>query len=473
MARKAAAYLRLSKDDVGLGLGIERQRDSVQSLAKAKGWRIDPAWVIEENHTSASSKRLRPGFERLLDGMRSGEVEAVLAYAVDRLVRRLDDLTRLIDTAEEFGVPVATVAGELDLSTGHGRGLAKLLGVVASIETDNMGERMRRRKLQNAQAGSLRAGGRRPYGFTINRRETVPEEGAVIRQVAEQVVAGRSLTGIVTDLNRRGVSTSYGLAWTLARLQGTLKRPSLCGRVVYKNNLLRDDHGNPVKGEWKPILTEDEFDALQRAMEARRRHPSDWTQKRVHLLSGIARCGLCGTKMLGFRQSSGKWTYTCAAQRHLGRLKEQVDAYVIAEVKAKAAATTFDLEGWDDEEGQRVRREIADLEQRKHDSITELVDRKIDAATLTAVFAQYTARVEALRESLVGRTVEAQAADAVSFDLDGFDAMPLEEKRAAIAIYVRKIVIHPAGRGRRFDPALIEIVWRDPNTFRWRGVVEA
>jgi DNA invertase Pin-like site-specific DNA recombinase len=52
--------------------GLGCLQDSVRALANAKGWRIDPGWVIEENDVSASTKRIRPGFERLLDGMRSG-----------------------------------------------------------------------------------------------------------------------------------------------------------------------------------------------------------------------------------------------------------------------------------------------------------------------------------------------------------------------------------------------------------------
>ncbi len=141
MARRAAVYLRISRDEAGEGLGIDRQRDAVKSLARAKGWVIDPAWVIEENDVSAYAKRPRPGFERLVRGIESGQVKAVVAYALDRLVRRLDDLARLIDVAEQHDVPVATVAGDVDLSTGHGRGLAKLLGVVASIEVDHMSAR--------------------------------------------------------------------------------------------------------------------------------------------------------------------------------------------------------------------------------------------------------------------------------------------------------------------------------------------
>jgi Recombinase len=333
--------------------------------------------------------------------------------------------------------------------------------------------RTRSTGLQNAQAGSLAAGGMRPYGFTINRRDTVPEEAAVIREVTGRILAGGSPTGIVTDLNRRRVPTSYGGTWTLPRLQGTLKRPSLCGRVVHKGDLMRDEDGQPVKAEWDPILSEAEFDQLQLTLAARRRSPSArWTSNRRHLLSGICRCGLCVAKMIGSKQTNGLLAYVSPAQKHLGRSKPHLERHVIEAVKEKASGTAFDIRSWSDEAAEDTRRQIAHLERRKHDSITQLVDGRIDAATLTAVTAQYGARIDALRESLVGRTVEAEAFDAVTFDLAGFDAMPVEEQHAAIAMFVRRIVVHPAGRGRRFDLGLIDIEWRDLDAFRWRGVVE-
>jgi DNA invertase Pin-like site-specific DNA recombinase len=39
---RCAAYLRISKDDEGLGLGIDRQWQAVSELAASKGWTIDP-----------------------------------------------------------------------------------------------------------------------------------------------------------------------------------------------------------------------------------------------------------------------------------------------------------------------------------------------------------------------------------------------------------------------------------------------
>ncbi|MCL8251376.1 recombinase family protein [Aeromicrobium fastidiosum] len=465
----------MSKDDAGSGdLGIERQRTAAEHLAKAKGLEIVPEWVIEETASASDRRKTRPGFERLLLGMAAGEFEAVLAYAVDRLVRGLDDLTRLIDTAEEFGIAVSTVSGDIDMSNAHGRGLAKLLGVVASIETDNMGERMRRRKQQNARNGVVRAGGRRPYGFTANRAATVPEEAEVIKKAAARIIAGDSLTGVVWDMNRRSVPTSYGGAWTLARLQATLSRPSLCGRVSYKGEVLRDDDGHLVRGEWDPILTDDEFDQLQIAIKARRHDPAPVNNRRRHLLSGLMRCGLCGEGMLGFKQRSKTMTYTCGPRRHLSRLMAPVDAHVIAMVKARAEEAFFPVESWSDGERQAVQRQVAMLEERKRAAALEFADGSLPADMLRTIADDLQSKIDTLRETQVDHHIDMQTVKWVNFPFENFEALDVHSQHAAIRMFVSKIVLLPAGRGsRKFNPDLVQIEWRDLSNFRFSAVVES
>ena len=79
-----------------------------------------------------SSKVKRPGYEAVMDLVRGRKVNAVIAYAVDRLTGRMADLESIITDATEAGVVIVTANGDLDLSTDTGRMVARILGSVAT-----------------------------------------------------------------------------------------------------------------------------------------------------------------------------------------------------------------------------------------------------------------------------------------------------------------------------------------------------
>jgi DNA invertase Pin-like site-specific DNA recombinase len=58
---------------------------------------------------SARSGRTRPGFEALLDAMKTSQVDAVICWHTDRLYPSMKDLERLIEIAEAARISIKTV----------------------------------------------------------------------------------------------------------------------------------------------------------------------------------------------------------------------------------------------------------------------------------------------------------------------------------------------------------------------------
>src|SRR5690606_7724279 len=91
----AHLYLRLSQDRTGQSLGIDRQRELCTALCERLGWAVEGEYV--DRDVSAWSGKRRAAYERLLADLRARKVSAVVAYAPDRLYRRIKELDRLID----------------------------------------------------------------------------------------------------------------------------------------------------------------------------------------------------------------------------------------------------------------------------------------------------------------------------------------------------------------------------------------
>ena len=150
---RAAIYLRISSDRTGEGEAVARQRVDCENLVKRRGWTATA--TFEDNGVSAAGKSHRPEFTALIAAIRRGEVDTVVAWALDRLARTARDRLALVEACQDYGTVIALVQGsDMDTSNASGRLLIGLLGEVAQMEIGLKSERQKRANTQRAQAGN-------------------------------------------------------------------------------------------------------------------------------------------------------------------------------------------------------------------------------------------------------------------------------------------------------------------------------
>ncbi|MEV6107579.1 recombinase family protein [Streptomyces sp. NPDC051940] len=94
--------------------GVDRRRRDCTELAAARGWVVGKVYV--DNDASAyKERRVRPGFEELLEDLGNEALDGVVTSDLDRVARRPLDLERLIDVYERSSAPLvfATLEEEL------------------------------------------------------------------------------------------------------------------------------------------------------------------------------------------------------------------------------------------------------------------------------------------------------------------------------------------------------------------------
>lgn len=463
MSKRAAIYCRISRDPSGDMLGVQRQEKACRELCEKNGWTpVEPIYVDDDR--SAYSGKPRPGYVALLDAVKAHKVDVVVAWAPDRLTRSTLDLESLIDTVEAAKVDIATVqSGVYDLSTPSGRMSARVVGAVARYESEHKSARLRAKAAEIAATGRVGGGGSRPYGFDDDRRTHRRSEAKIIREVAGRIVAGETIRGVVADLNRRGVPTVSGKAWTVTSLHRILIAPRTAG--------LRQHQGQTIgKAEWKPILDETTHHQLRAILldpERRKNHTA-----RKYLLTGYLRCGLCDAKLVARPRSDKARCYVCASGpgfggcgkiRSLSEPLEDLVAAMIAEaVDSGALAAASTAEPTDDDIATTVEITRLDAE------LDALADDYADGAISRDAYKKAAARLEA-------RRVDAQQALSASATQDRrsgvlTDPVPLgqrwpdmnfDQRRVVVDAVVDRIVVGPAVRGRNFfDPDRVSIVWR-------------
>ena len=313
--RRAAIYTRISRDVEGRGLGVERQREDCEQLAKRLG--IDVFETYSDNDISAYSGKRRPAYEKMLEAIRSGHVQVVLAWNTDRLHRRTTELERYIDICHPQNVVTHTVqAGQLDLATANGRAVAKILGTIAQQESELKSERIRRQKLQAARSGAY-LGGRVPWGWKRDGNAIVVDPVAAqhIRGGTQAILQGYSLIEVTRRWAEAGAIGLTGKRLNTTQVRRVLLRPRNAGLITF--------HDEIVSNAWPAILSVEDF----RAMEAKlndRSMPRQSTAKFKYLLSGLVRCH-CGEFLTGFGAAAStshpnyRRMYRCRIHQQGGR----------------------------------------------------------------------------------------------------------------------------------------------------------
>ena len=222
MPTQAAIYCRISRDRTGRRLGVERQEPPCRELCTRKGWEVAGVWVDDD--TSAYSGKRRPQYEAMLAEVQAGRVQAIVAWAADRLTRRPIENEAIITLAERLGVQLATVTGEYDLATAAGRLHFRQLGILARYESEHLAERFRLKHAELARKGRFH-GGPRPFGYEKDGVTVRPAEAVEIARAAQRILDGASLRSVANDWRAREVTTPTGKVWSAESIGYLLTSP--------------------------------------------------------------------------------------------------------------------------------------------------------------------------------------------------------------------------------------------------------
>ena len=474
---RCAIYARISDDKRGERLGVQRQEEACRQLAERHGWVVVSVEV--DNSISAYSGKPRPAFANMVQSVRDGEIDVVIAWNLDRLYRRMRELEDYIQLVEQTGVETYTVmAGEFDLNTSMGRAMARAAITFATLEVENGRDRVIAAKLQAAKSGKT-SGGNRAYGWNQDGMTLNEAEAPVVEEIVERFISGDSWRTIALDLNARSIPTAKGKLWSAINVSNVAKLKRHYG--------IREHNGQEYKAAWTPLLSRETWDELQLAIKRGQAIYGKRSYSRKHLLTGFMFCGKCGGRMkvINAQQRDGSYSpaFSCRKFDHRGvevgcgnvkRKKEPVEDLVIeclmyrldtpdlGALLESSKGDTQALKGLlHEHESQSLRlQEILNLY-----STGEMTFDEYKVAKTTA-----TARLEELgreldRKSGQNKTSLIPAGQSVR---DAWDKAGLEWRRQLLDAVVEKVLIYPKQKGDGkarykqwiFNVDRVEITWK-------------
>jgi site-specific DNA recombinase len=300
---RTAIYLRQSQDRQGTGTAVDRQLEACKRLCEERGWTVQH--VLTDNDTSASAT-WRPDYAKLLELIRSGQVDVVVCWHIDRLTRKLTDLEHLIELCESTKVRVSTVTGDIDLSTDAGRLVGRILASVAKGEVERKSTRQKAANLQAAQAG--KRPDKRAFGYKQDG-SLDPVEAPIVEEAFSKFITGRSVTSITNWLNEKDVLTVRGNKWDRSSVRWMLMNLRYAGIRTYKGEEIG-------KGDWPAVVPEETVRAAIAVLNDPVRHKELPSRARKWLGARVYLCGRCASRNVESRMavkygSAGQRQYAC------------------------------------------------------------------------------------------------------------------------------------------------------------------
>src|SRR4051812_9149049 len=249
--KRCAIYTRKSSEE-----GLEQEFNSLAAQREAC-----EAYIRSQQHEGWLSARNRyddggfsggnlerPALQRLLADIRTGRIDIVVVYKVDRLTRSLADFARLVELFDAEAVSFVSVTQQFNSTSSMGRLTLNVLLSFAQFEREVTGERIRD-KIAASKKKGMWMGGNVPLGYDTSERTLVinPAEAETVRRIFALYRELGCVRRVKEEADRLGLRTKCstttngtergGKPFSRGHLYTLLANPIYTGHIAHKGEL--------------------------------------------------------------------------------------------------------------------------------------------------------------------------------------------------------------------------------------------
>ena len=391
---KVAAYARLSVEDSGKpgSETLESQKRFIMNYIENAPDMEFCSLFLDNGETGTDFHR--PGFEKMMDAVRKGDVNCIVVKDLSRFGRNYKETGNYLERIFPFlGVRFIAITDKFDTLTAE-RGangyIVPLKNLINETYSRDISKKVSSALHIKQQRGDF-IGAWAPYGYSKNPEDTHklipnPDTAPIVQRIFQLRLQGMSYQAIATFLNDEGVSSpsrylvDVGLCknktyaksiWKVLNVKNILQRQVYIGHMVQgvKRQSFHDgrkpyyrpeEEWEIVRNTHVPIIDEKTFATVQEMAKAA--HDTyfenlgrfDDLGKTENILQGMIFCADCGRPLVRYKSvSHGKklW-YTFICQTHtnniracpLKSIREDELFPVLQEAIAKQIALAIDME---------------------------------------------------------------------------------------------------------------------------------
>ena len=294
-------YARVSTQEQANNYSIAEQVERLTKYCESFNWVIAKQY-IDPGFSGASLDR--PGLTNLINDVKSGKLQKVVVYKLDRLSRsQLDTLYLIEKVFLSNSVDFVSMSENFDTSTPFGKAMIGILAVFAQLEREQIKERMQMGKEARAKDGKFMATWNVPVGYDRIDGELVTNEfeKAQVQEVFNLFLSGTPIKRMIKILKEKGFSHKYGY-WNDRTIRNVLKSKTYLGYIYYRENWYQGTH--------EPFITEETHEKVVSILNERKRlyEANRRPGKAQSYLGGLIYCAQCGAKYAkhsGYKRKDG------------------------------------------------------------------------------------------------------------------------------------------------------------------------
>jgi DNA invertase Pin-like site-specific DNA recombinase len=328
----AYSYIRFSHPSQAEGDSLRRQTERATEYCRRHELKLDTSLTLADLGVSAfRGKNAAVGnFRKFLDAVKTGRVSpgsVLIVESFDRISRQgIDEAYDLVKSILKSGVRIVTLSPEREFDRDATRSLSKgaleiqLILERAAEESERKSERVGAAWASKKRKAASEIVTRKVPGWITvedGRLTLIAERATIIRDLFQLALEGHGVHSIAKRLNEDGIPVlgrtkfkGRPVVWNETVVFHLLKTRSVIGEYQPGQGRGSDRKpvGDPIKGYFPPVVTEETFYRVQGLLRARAKVGRGRRGKHVNLFAGLLRDSRDGGTMtykhLGNRASA-------------------------------------------------------------------------------------------------------------------------------------------------------------------------
>lgn len=304
---KVAIYVRVStKGQAEEGYSIDEQIALLTSYCSIHKWTVFDTY-IDAGYSGATVER--PELSRLSKDAQKQKFNTMIVYDLKRLGRsQRNNIAFIEDILEKNDIGFISLTENFDTSTPLGKAMVGILSAFGQLDRDTIRERMMMGKIGRAKSGKPMMTSTIAFGYTYDKITSSlivnQAEAIIVKTIFSEYLSGRSLTKLRDYLNENNLLRN-GKHWYYQGISRILRNPVYAGMIRFRGEVYQGNH--------EAIIDVEMFEATQKELEKRQLAAYEFNKntrpfRAKYMLSGIIKCGYCGSPMeitLGTKRKDG------------------------------------------------------------------------------------------------------------------------------------------------------------------------